>query len=117
MNQALAILESLLTPELVGAVALTLAATHMAKILAEAWLEAVTSSARRWRAFSALASIGIGALAGTVAWIGTDAAWYIIPATAFGSGPAWRLAQVGVPDRFTRAFLTSTDRRFRRKGE
>lgn len=117
MNQALAILESMLTPELVGAVVLTLAATHLTKILAEHWLDTVTESASRWRAFCAGASVLIGALVGTGAWVGTAAPWFIVPAVALGSGPAWRLAQTVLPAKVRRAFLTPTDRRYRGKGE
>jgi len=108
-----ATLAAIVTPELVGAVALTLAATHMVKVLAEAWLPAAAKTAARWRAFCATTSVLIGTLAGVAAWIGTAAPWYIVPAVAVGSGPAWRLAQAVLPARVRRAFLTATDRRLR----
>lgn len=106
-----------LTPELVGAVAITLAATHAAKIGAEAFWPVVTEKAARWRAFCAGASIAIGTVAGVVTWALTAAAWPVVPIVALGSGPLWRLARALLPDRVSSAFLTSTDRRFRRKEE
>lgn len=107
------ILTAFLTPELIGAVAVTLAGTHVAKILAEQWYPRATESAKRWRAFCAAVSLCIGALAGIGAWIGTDAPWYIAPAVAFGSGPAWSLARRMVPEKFRGVLLTATDRQFK----
>lgn len=106
-----------LTPELIGAIAVTLAATYAAKIGAEALWPVVTEKAARWRAFCAGASIAIGAVAGLVTWALTSATWPTVPIVALGSGPLWRLAQVLLPARVTRAFLTATDRRYRRKEE
>lgn len=109
------VVSAALTPELVGAVAVTLAATHIVKILAEHWLPHVTDSAAHWRAFSAAASVAIGTAAGLVTWLLTDAGWFVVPIVALGSGPVWRLLQAFVPERVYKAFLTSTDRRYRRK--
>ncbi len=107
-------LTGLLTPPLIGAVAVTLAGTHTAKIMAEQWYPRVTESARRWRAFCAAVSLSLGALAGIGAWIGADAPWYIIPAVAFGSGPAWSIARRAVPAKYRKVLLTSTDCKYRR---
>lgn len=105
-----------LTPELVGAVLVTLMATHAVKMLAEYRYPRVTESAPRWRAFCVSTSISIGALAGLVTWWLTAATWPIVPIVALGSGPAWRILQVlpGIR-RVSDVFLTPTDRRYRRK--
>lgn len=107
---------AILTPELVGAVAVTLAGTHLVKIIAEHALPHVTDSAAHWRAFCASSSVVIGTASGLVTFLLTDAAWYLVPIVALGSGPAWRILQVLIPSRrLVDAFLTSTDRKYRRK--
>lgn len=107
-----------LTPQLVWPVIVTLAATHLSKILAEAWVPRVTQSAKTWRAFCASASVVLGAIAGSAAWLATSASWPVVPIVAFCSGPAWVLVKMLIPQRFSHvrdAFLTATDRRYRRK--
>lgn len=104
-----------LTPEIIGAIAVTLAATHAAKILAEAYWPDVTGRAARWRAFCASTSLAIGTVVGLVTWALTAATWPVVPIVAVGSGPIWRLLQALLPARVTDAFLTATDRRYRRK--
>lgn len=105
-----------LTPELVGAIAVTLGATHIAKLVVPHRFERVAKTASAWRAFCAGASVAIGAAAGLVAWALTAATWPIVPITAFLSGPIWRLAQALLPAKIADAFLTATDRRMRRGG-
>lgn len=109
------VVASALTPELVGAVAVTLAGTHLVKILAEYWLDRVTDTAAHWRAFCASASVVIGTASGLVTWLLTSAGWFVVPIVALGSGPAWRLLQALLPARVSSAFLTTTDRKYRRK--
>lgn len=106
-----------LTPELVGAMAVTLAATHSIKIIAEYRLPQVTDTAEHWRAFCASTSVAVGSLAGLITWMASDAPWAIVPMVALGSGPLWRLLQALLPKRISNAFLTATDRRYRRKEE
>lgn len=108
------VVSAALTPELVGAVAVTLAATHLVKVMAEHFAPQVTDTAAHWRAFCASASVVIGTVAGLATWALTDAAWYIVPIVALGSGPVWRLLQAFVPTRVCSAFLTATDRKYRR---
>lgn len=109
------VVSSALTPELIGAVGVTLAATHLVKILAEYKIPQVTDTAPHWRAFCASASVVIGTVAGLATWALTDAGWFIVPIVALGSGPVWRLLQAFVPAKVCSAFLTSTDRKYRRK--
>lgn len=104
-----------LTPEMAGAIIVTLATTHAAKIIAEALAPHVTASAKRWRAFCASASLAIGAVVGLVTWLTTAATWPIVPIVAVCSGPAWVLVKALIPRRFAHvktAFLTATDRKY-----
>lgn len=108
------VIAAALTPELVGAVIVTLAATHGIKVVAEWKIPRVTASARRWRGFCALTSMGVGGLAGALTWALTAASWPIIPIVAFGSGPVWRLATTLPGLKGTASvFLTATDRKYR----
>lgn len=109
------VVSAALTPELVGAVAVTLAATHLVKVMAEHWAPQVTDTPAHWRAFCAATSVVIGTLAGIVTWALTAAGWFVVPIVALGSGPIWRLLQAFVPARVCSAFLTSTDRKHRRQ--
>lgn len=104
-----------MTPELMGAVGITLAATHAVKILAELFWPPVFSTAARWRAFCAGTSITVGLLVGLATWAATSATWPVVPIVALGSGPLWRIAQVLLPAKVSDAFLTATDRRYRRE--
>lgn len=110
------VIEPALSPELIGAILVTLFGTHLVKILAEHWLPDVTDTPAHWRAFCATASVAIGSASGLVTWWLTSATWPIVPIVALGSGPVWRLLQVLIPNqRIVDAFLTATDRKYRRK--
>ena len=104
------VIQPLLTPGTVGAMALTIAVTHVVKLLGES-LGTVDNTRDRWVAFCTLASVISGTLVGTLAWH-RGMEWEIIPLCAFGSGLVWRALQALFP-KVGDILITSTDRKFR----
>jgi len=117
MDKLWPLIEPALTPALIGAIAITLAATHTVKIVAEHWYREATESARSWRAFCAAVSLAVGLTVGIAAAIATELPWWAAPVVAVVSGPAWLVAKRYAPQRVRGALMTATDRKYTGKGE
>ena len=94
-----------------GAMALTIAVTHVIKLLAES-LGTMDDDKDSWVAFCTITSICVGIIVGIGAWA-HGSGWFIIPLCAFGSGLSWRLLQALLPAKVAEVLMTATDRRFR----
>jgi len=108
-------IHSLMTPALIGAFVLTIAATHILKQIVPVTFPHVTASENIWRAFCATASMLIGAMAGTVVWLASNAEWLAIPLVAFGTGLVWRIMIALLPARISAALMTDEDRRWKQE--